>query len=118
MSNDSHRQDLLAGSSQQDCTGFGVFALGDKGEILIADFLHLKQTCSCSHIFLTQLICPAGNACSTGSERQSEIIELCHTFITKFLHRNKQQGKICSPFISSLTWQCGCCPFYGRDGLR
>lgn len=53
LSNVSHRQDLFAGSSQQDSASFGVFALSDKGEILITDFLNLKQACPCSHIFLT-----------------------------------------------------------------
>lgn len=53
-----HSQDLFAGSSQQDGAGFRVFTLGDEGEVLIADLLHLKQTRPRTNVFLTQLVSP------------------------------------------------------------
>lgn len=72
-----HRQDLLAGSSQQDGAGFGVFALRDEGEILIADLLHLKQPRPQAHVVLAKLVRPADDPSSArpdASHRQADTL--------------------------------------------
>jgi len=69
---DTHSQDLLAGAPQQDGAGLGVFTFCDEGEILVTDLLHLKETGSRPHVFLTQLICSAGDTSAARPESESE----------------------------------------------
>lgn len=57
----THSQNLLAGTPQQDGTGFGVLALSDEGEVLIADLLHLEQPRTRPDILLFKLVCPTGD---------------------------------------------------------
>lgn len=72
----SHRQDFLAGSSQQDGAGFGVFALCDEGEVLVSNLLDLKQAGAGSHVLLTQLISTAGDASPTCPEEEDNDISV------------------------------------------
>lgn len=67
-----HSQDLLAGSSQQDGAGFGIFTLSDEGEILITDQLDLKQARPRSHVLLAQLISPTGDTSTARPDMERE----------------------------------------------
>lgn len=73
----SHRQDLLAGSSQQDGAGFGVFALGDEGEVLVPDLLDLEQPRPRAHVLLTQLVGPTGDTSAARPDSHRERVQAC-----------------------------------------
>lgn len=73
----SYGEDLLAGSSQQDGAGFGVFALSDEGEIFITDLFHLKQPRPHANVFLAQLVSPTDDASSARPERERDSLKTC-----------------------------------------
>lgn len=60
------RQDLLAGPAQDDGARLGLLAVGDEGEVLISDLLHLEQPGAGAHVLLPQLIGAADDARPAG----------------------------------------------------
>ena len=63
----THRENLFAGPSEENCAGLGVFAFSDECKVLISNFLDFQQACSCSNIFFSQFLWPADYPGPTGS---------------------------------------------------
>lgn len=63
----THRENLLAGPPEENGTGLGVFALSDKREVLISDFLDFQQACACPNIIFSQFLRSADYPGPTGS---------------------------------------------------
>lgn len=63
----THRENLFAGAPEKNGAGFGVLTLGDKCEVLIANFLDFQQARSCPNIVFSQLLWSADYPGPTGS---------------------------------------------------
>jgi hypothetical protein len=59
-------QDIFRGTSEENGACFWVFALGNEGEIFVADFLNLKESAS-SYVGFSEVVDSVDNCCSSGA---------------------------------------------------
>lgn len=63
-------EDILGGTTEEDCASFGLGALSNESKVLITNFLYFKETTSGSNVGLGNIIDTihdggAGSACDT-----------------------------------------------------
>lgn len=59
--------DILRRTTEQDRTSLGVLALGEEGEVFVADLFNLEQATLRAHIRLLKIVDPVDNGGASGS---------------------------------------------------
>lgn len=71
-------ENVLRGTAEENGACFGVLALRQEGEILVADFFDLKQTAFRTNVGFLQVFNSVHNGCARGS-RNSVVVCLSYT---------------------------------------
>ena len=73
--NPTFHEDVLACTAKQDGAGFGVLALGDEGEVVVANLLNLKQPGAKTNVRLLDLVSAVDNGRSDSTKRSDVCVE-------------------------------------------